>query len=199
MKYQSEIIGETILRYCRTYVRSPVLDIGCGNGFLTGLLRRFGFTAVGIDPNPPSRELKGHAQKLPFLDGSMNTIFCIDILEHLTQEELLLALAEAYRVLGVGGIFIINTPNSENLCDSYVECPACGKIFHPIGHKQSINYYQLSQNLSKAGFDIIETKTLSWNFKRIYPVLSWIYYHIPIVRAGMLHKDLFVIARKGQK
>src|SRR3990167_8963893 len=47
---------------------------------------------------------------LPFPDNSVELIFHEDFIEHLTQKETVLFLAETYRVLMPGGIHRVNTP-----------------------------------------------------------------------------------------
>jgi SAM-dependent methyltransferase len=49
------------------------------------------------------------AGKLPFADGTMDAIVCLEVLEHLLAPET--AVLEAARVLRAGGVFILTVPN----------------------------------------------------------------------------------------
>lgn len=93
-----------------------VLDIGCGDGMLTGTLAATGASVTGIDADPeivaaaaatvPSATVvMGRAESLPFADGSFdlvvaNTVLCL-------IDDRRAALAEAVRVLRPGGRLLL--------------------------------------------------------------------------------------------
>ena len=100
---------------------SPVLDAGCGTG---GLLRRVTAVAperlhVGVDiferAAAKARDKSGcmvavaSADRLPFRDESLGTIFSVDVICHRNVDPAR-ALAEARRCLLPGGSLIINVP-----------------------------------------------------------------------------------------
>ncbi|MBN1533776.1 MAG: 3-demethylubiquinone-9 3-O-methyltransferase [Spirochaetes bacterium] len=100
------------------------LDVGCGGGFLSEELARRGLAVTGIDPSEKSiREAARHAHaggldiryetgtgdRLPFPDGSLDTVFCCDVLEHVPSAESV--VAEISRVLKSGGLFLFDTVN----------------------------------------------------------------------------------------
>lgn len=101
----------------------PVLDIGCGNGFVTKTLlsscgEKFEY-GIDLSANEIKQaRLSGSFQhckvasvyKLPFKDNSFNTVFSNSVFEHL--QHLDLALAEVYRVLKPNGQLIITVPSS---------------------------------------------------------------------------------------
>jgi len=102
-------------------VRAPgarVLDIGCGTGALASLLRRTqpNVTVTGLDRDRrmlvrakgrPGTEVvswaEGSAESLPFADGAFDVVTSTLFLHHLTHLQKQAALAEANRVLRVGG------------------------------------------------------------------------------------------------
>lgn len=101
-----------------------LLDLGCGTGRMLGLLARAGFDPVGLDCSPAmlaqAREgdafplVQGDAaQGLPFADLSFATIISLHAtLVHLTApNELEAALAEAKRVLRIGGVLVAELPH----------------------------------------------------------------------------------------
>ena len=100
------------------------LDIGCGGGFLTEEIARLGFDVTGIDPSAPSlvtarshaRALSLHidyqegvGEALLFPDNHFDLVFCVDVLEHVTDYRKV--LAEISRVLAPGGLFFFETVN----------------------------------------------------------------------------------------
>jgi len=98
-------------------VKSPLLDIGCGNGQLGGAL--FRKIDVGIDLRSDAVKqakllrsydalIVADARALPFRDGAFNTVFS-NSLEHIPGVEKV--IIEAYRVTNDKGIFIMTVPS----------------------------------------------------------------------------------------
>eukprot|EP00929_Paragymnodinium_shiwhaense_P122843 TRINITY_DN9601_c0_g1_i3.p1 TRINITY_DN9601_c0_g1~~TRINITY_DN9601_c0_g1_i3.p1 ORF type:complete len:235 (-),score=20.06 TRINITY_DN9601_c0_g1_i3:151-855(-) len=102
------------------------LATGCGGGILSNALVVMdpGYSVVGIDLSEggiayarSTAEKLGHsgrasfdlgsAYKLPFEDGSFDSVVISDVLEHLS--DLPTALSEARRVLRPGGVFLYDT------------------------------------------------------------------------------------------
>ncbi len=50
--YQAQKNAKTLVRIVKKYCRSPILDVGAGEGSLVIELRNRGFDAEGIDINP---------------------------------------------------------------------------------------------------------------------------------------------------
>jgi 2-polyprenyl-6-hydroxyphenyl methylase/3-demethylubiquinone-9 3-methyltransferase len=98
---------------------SRVLDIGSGGGFLAATLSDAGFDVIGIDPEVAAvREAAMHVgatfvlavgEKLPFADGSFDSVVCSEVLEHVQDPAVV--IAEASRVLRPGGVFVFSLPN----------------------------------------------------------------------------------------
>ncbi len=96
-----------------------VLDVGCGTGTLTAAIERAAPTVrlAGVDGDPQilararakagSRSaiewVKGHAQALPFEDGSFQRVVSSLVFHHLVPDLKRQALAEARRVLAPRG------------------------------------------------------------------------------------------------
>jgi len=83
-----------------------VVDVGARNGKHTlELARRFGVRAIGIDPVPQHPDVvEATAEELPFADGSVDWIWCRDVLVHVDVRR---ALAEFARVLRPGGAAVV--------------------------------------------------------------------------------------------
>jgi SAM-dependent methyltransferase len=83
-----------------------VVDVGARDGkHATELARRFGVRTVAVDPVPQHPDVvEGKAEELPFADGSVDWIWCRDVLVHVDVPR---ALAEFARVLRPGGAAVV--------------------------------------------------------------------------------------------
>ncbi len=100
-----------------------VVDLGCGSGMLTELLRRAGYASIGLDISPkllllgrekyPGLELiEGDAENLPFETESIDGVMLIGLVHHFPDPRRL--AAEVRRVLKRGGRFAALDPNRMN-------------------------------------------------------------------------------------
>jgi SAM-dependent methyltransferase len=104
-----------------------IIDLGCGGGAVLWFAQRAGYrNARGVDV---SAEQVAAAQRLG-VEGvrqgglletlhalgtaSQAAVLSLDVLEHLTRDELLPVLDEVHRVLAPAGRWIINVPNAES-------------------------------------------------------------------------------------
>ncbi len=108
-----------------------VLDIGCGRGDLTIALARSGANVVGVDYSKDAVEIaretigkmegdissrisivQSDATALEFPDGEFDSIYMLDIVEHLYPQQLFDCFAECFRILKPNGSLIVHTsPN----------------------------------------------------------------------------------------
>lgn len=105
--------------------RNPVLDVGAYRGAVGEALPA-GFEYYGLDLKEDKR--KGVApldfnekRPFPFADGSMSTVLCLDVFEHVLYPEWL--LSECSRVLSDGGLALFSFPNEtgmKGLAESFV-------------------------------------------------------------------------------
>jgi SAM-dependent methyltransferase len=100
------------------------LDIGCGNGMLTGILRDLvdgRWELVGVDPDPAEaapaarsgqyqRVHTTGANRIPEADGSFDFAFANSVLEHVP--DLPPVLAETARCLKPRGLFVATVPSA---------------------------------------------------------------------------------------
>jgi 2-polyprenyl-6-hydroxyphenyl methylase/3-demethylubiquinone-9 3-methyltransferase len=100
------------------------LEVGSGGGILTEEICKMGFVTTGIEPAEESLRTaanhakamglnikydKGTGEELPYPDGSFDSVFCCDVLEHVA--DLPKVISEISRVLKPNGIFIYDTLN----------------------------------------------------------------------------------------
>ena len=101
--------------------RGEALDVGCGNGKTSSKLIDLGYRTTGVDFSGKAvescTELLGDrasfrvasATELPFPDGSFDYITAVHVLEHLTDDELSVAVSEFTRILRNGGFIFTRT------------------------------------------------------------------------------------------
>jgi len=97
-----------------------VVDVGCGTGALITYLGVFGkVTAVDISPvalsyagevikDNTAKLVYGEGSHLPLKDGSAGLVCLSDVLYHKNVENDTRVIAECYRVLRPGGVFIMS-------------------------------------------------------------------------------------------
>ena len=138
---------------------NAVLDLGCGTGILLDWLSSHpSITAIGVDSSPSQAE--SVRRMLPDVniscqDGleylrdhsrSFAGIFCLDVLEHLHEDDACLDWVEAARLALVpGGFFVCRTPNAANLTGAYSR-------YMDLTHERVFTRTSLLQLLEAAGF-----------------------------------------------
>ncbi|SHE97218.1 Methyltransferase domain-containing protein [Desulfofundulus australicus DSM 11792] len=131
---------------------SRVLDIGCGDGWLSEALP--GYEWYGVEPDPVLRETAlakgmraepGSAEKLFFPDGHFDAVCLFDVLEHLPEEDP--ALQEVRRALKPGGLLFVSVPLYPELWSGHdVRC----------GHFRRYRMGEVTTLLKKYGFCVLE-------------------------------------------
>ncbi len=121
----------------------PILDLGCGDGYLLGFLSRLGYQSlVGVDATAAQAEraravapgaevlLGDGSELLRERPGRFAAILCIDVLEHLTREELVGTVRLAAVALLPGGSLIARVPNADS---PFHDAIRYGDLTHEIG------------------------------------------------------------------
>lgn len=106
-----------------------ILDVGSADGMFTQVLaKRSGASeVVGVDVLESSvsfakkrfeklkkyRFMVADAQNLPFEGGSFDGVFCLEVVEHVTDPRVV--MRELFRVLMKGGYAVVLVPRGENL------------------------------------------------------------------------------------
>lgn len=99
-----------------------VLDLACGEGYGSALMAQTARSVVGVDVSAEAiafaqegylrdnlRFLLGDGRQIPIADASVDVVASFETLEHLYEQEQL--LAEFRRVLRPGGLLLISTPD----------------------------------------------------------------------------------------
>lgn len=105
---------------------ATIVDVGCGNGWLTRILTKRGAHVTGIEVSPrhlqeartfaPAGDehfIQGIAEDLPIVSRSVDIVLFFNSLHHIDKDGLPKALRESARVLKAGGILYVCEPLAE--------------------------------------------------------------------------------------
>lgn len=105
--------------------KGTVLDLGCGRGTFLELFSQEGGEAYGIDCDPEKIEIclrrglkaecSGVFEFLEKNDRQFDGIFASHLIEHLLPQQTTNLLRSCHRLLTVGGVLVVITPNIGNL------------------------------------------------------------------------------------
>ena len=134
-----------------------ILDIGCGKHKIKG--------SIGVDI-----DLESHADIIhnlnktpyPFSDGSVDKIFCFEVIEHLENYEVL--LKEFQRILKKKGELIISTNNVNSLINRIFKTYEHRGLDpkSPGTHKHLFTIEEFRSLIEKNKFKIIKMEMLSF-------------------------------------
>lgn len=217
--------GNIILRFIEKYVVSSkgaepgikMLDLGCGRGWLTNVLARYG-NVIGIDPVRAAimraRELHpslnfdiGTAENILLKGGAcqFELIVTSEVIEHVVDDQKENMMRSVYSLLKAGGFAILTTPRGEVWND-------WKRVYtkeQPV--EQWITESNLEQLSRSVGFQVIDKDRIfipwvSFNlmtriatsrvFRRLmryFPrsrMLSWLRYHCGLYQVIVLKRPL---------
>lgn len=147
------------------------LDIGCGNGVLSFMVKKKFDHVYGIDGSVTAlQKMKANGGGIPILtdldgdllpiaDRSMDMVSCLDVMEHVFDPEKL--ITEVYRVLKRNGIFILTTPNirfidhiRSILIEGQFPKTSHDEFCYDGGHIHYFTFKDVRKLLEKSGFSI---------------------------------------------
>lgn len=109
---------------CRSHLTAGdrVLDLACGEGYMTGRLREHCGKIIGVDYSEdavrrasemyPGIEFRFmEASSLAFDDSDFDKVICCELIEHVTRPKARRVIAEILRVLKPGGHLLGSTPS----------------------------------------------------------------------------------------
>lgn len=148
---------------------AKILDVGCGTGIIMQELMSYG-KIWGLDINDKALQYC-HAKKagdfllktdleqeLPFKESFFDAVLCLDVLEHIQNEELV--LSEFFRILKKEGVLILMVPAYQYLW-SYWDRMA--------GHYRRYNTKRLENILKQNGFKV--EKLTYYNLFALLPAI----------------------------
>jgi 2-polyprenyl-3-methyl-5-hydroxy-6-metoxy-1,4-benzoquinol methylase len=172
--------------YLKGKQKSKIIDIGCGEGLLVEKYQKHGFTIKGTDYNYSSKYVaKDDITQSKLHDQSFDLILCLDVIEHLSFEQQILATNELFRIVKPSGRVLMSVPNLAHFA-SRLSFLFTGKLIrtstidrHP-GDRPMEEYLAL---FKKTGFEITFIRGLF----PTYPIISVLTYLWPS-KVVWLHK-----------
>jgi len=150
------VVWREIVRFLEPYLSNAkaVLDLGAGYCDFINLVRSPVRIAVDISPEltrfaePGVRTIRAFTSELSEVaDASLDIVFSSNVLEHLTDVQLVGTMEEIKRVLKPGGMFITMQPNFRYAYKVYFDDPT---------HKQVFSHVGLEAFLVSHDFDIVK-------------------------------------------
>jgi len=167
---------------------TKILDVGCGNGFLSQFFPNFDLIGIDISDGMlacnPHKWIKAPAEAIPFPDNHFDYVVCRSLLHHLEVPEQ--GLAEMFRVLKPGGNWSCYDPHHNVVYETIRHIFQHTDRFSHL-HK-SFNDQELFDMIAKAGFLLKEIKYVGFFG---YPLLAFpdiVDFHIPIGIGRMIMK-----------
>ena len=139
--------------------RGRAVDVGCGGGGNTTVLRDLGWAVTGLDFSPAAAQLaasrglavvRGDALDLPFDDGSQDLVISMDTWEHIEDHHGV--AAETARVLRPGGRLLVAVPAGKALWSGHDVA---------LGHVRRYERAELADLVRGAGLEVTDIR--SWN------------------------------------
>ena len=159
-----------------------IVDLGCGYGAYLHFLRQAGYEDIcGIDvsseqvelahrigvPEVEHDDLNGFLEHAP--SSSFHVVLLIDVIEHLTRQDLFDTLDEVYRILKPGGRCIAHVPNAEGLYGMRIRY---GDLTHELAFAPR-SAQQLFTTLSFREVECFEDKPVMHNLKSLVRRIIW--------------------------
>lgn len=110
-----------ITRKMKKFKVKKVLDLGCGSGWLSIFISKYGFDVTGIDASKAAIDLGkawtsednitninflvGDLLNLPFKENSFDAIVCNSVMEHFRFDQAKIIFDKIHRILTEGGFF----------------------------------------------------------------------------------------------
>ena len=170
LKEISSFLGSTDRLHC--------LDVGGDNGVISYMLRRNGGDWKSADLDPASVEsIKKLVQSevyqinglsTPFQENEFERIAIVDFLEHIPNDEQF--ISELYRIMGPGGILVVNVPNIKNGLLRRIRI-ALGQTDEKHGHLRPGYTLANLERLLGSNFRLIKSKTYSKFFSELIDIV----------------------------
>ncbi|OHV20146.1 hypothetical protein BBK14_28520 [Parafrankia soli] len=151
------VFGRDITPYLPADRDTEILELGCGQGLLLAQLHRAGYRrARGVDISEEQiatarrngvREVEHNDLRtaIQAATGELDVVIALDLLEHLSRDDLLDVLELVAAVLRPGGMFLARVPNAAS--------PLAGNtVFGDLTHEIFFTPRSLQQALLTSGF-----------------------------------------------
>lgn len=192
---------------------TSILDLACGHGALIYCLKQHGYSNVdGVDISPEqvnlAHELGLKEIKCQDIRGFLtdkteayDVIFLMDILEHLTKQELFDCLDSVMKSLTTNGMLVIHVPNAEGIFGMRIR-------YGDLTHENCFTHQSISQALNACGanrIEYFEDKPVIHGIKSLLRYVLWEVLTAPFrlllaaetgATKHILSQNMLVVARK---
>lgn len=135
---------QDLFKAIQSFAKGKLLDIGCGNKPYQSIIENYVTAYIGCDVIQSSAkkvDVICDATRIPLEDDAFDTILSTQTLEHVENPQGL--IYEAFRLLKVGGYFILSAP-----------------MYWPL-HEEPYDFYRYTKHglqylFEQAGFSVIE-------------------------------------------
>lgn len=169
---------------------ADILDLGCGYGVIEYFASKRGYINIkGIDISVQQVELSrelgisgiecGELFDIIQLnkDSSLDLVISLDVIEHLSKEELIKLADNVFRVLKPGGGWLIHVPNANS--------PFFGEIrYGDYTHEQAFTTQSIKQLLISCGFKNFvfeESGPRIHSLKSFIRVIFWNFFRLLLI------------------
>ncbi|RKS74057.1 methyltransferase family protein [Motilibacter peucedani] len=144
------------------------LDVGAAGGGNTRVLRDAGWRALALEYGEEGAQVaherglpvvRGDATRLPVADGSIGLVVAFDVLEHIDDDDAV--VAHVRRALRPGGTLLVAVPAGMRNWSAHDEA---------VGHVRRYEREQLRALLERGGLEVRELR--SWNVL-MAPLARW--------------------------
>ena len=121
--YHMEMVKDTSrVKFIKQYLTQllkpgdKVLDVGCGDLYLSKLMPEFEWHGIDIAPYKSADNITVQDLMVvpyPYQDQQFDAVVCSEVLEHLW--DLRVVHQEVHRILKDGGIYLVSTPNFDHI------------------------------------------------------------------------------------
>lgn len=152
------ILSEILNKAQKNEKRIRIVELGASSGYMIEEMKKkfpnheyiaTDLMADGLKysykRNPDIMHIQCDCMDLPFRDNSINVIYALNMLEHISDD--IAALKECYRVLGKGGYLLLVVPRGKKLYDYFDEI---------LFHKRRYAKGELKRKVEKAGFIVVK-------------------------------------------
>lgn len=195
--YRNVLRRHEILRSIPAKRPLRLIDLGCGTGHLLWAFRDNGLDLFGMEYAPSALKLarrcapdallfNGDMTRLPLESDYFDVATSLEVCEHIQHD--ITAMAEAWRILKPGGLFIMSVPGNRH-SEMYRRL---------IGHHRHYTSVKLRESLLVAGFKSVEPLRHYPHFHRQYSLIwPWVSAADRLIRMFLRGRETIYEARMG--